>query len=44
MDTFHEETNMKITTSSQAKEYIENEEKKRGKQCVIAIAESQYRS
>jgi hypothetical protein len=36
---------MKITTSPQAKEYIEDEEKKRdGKQCVVAIAESQYRS
>jgi len=35
---------MKITTSPQAKEYIEDEEKKRGKECVVAIAESQYRS
>jgi hypothetical protein len=35
---------MKITTSTEAKEYIEGEETKRGKQCVVAIAESQYRS
>ncbi len=40
----HEEKHMKITTSPKAKEYIEDEEKKREKQMVVAIAESQYRS
>lgn len=43
-DDLHEDRDMKITTSHDAREYIESEEKKHGKQCVVVIAESQYRS
>jgi len=35
---------MKFSITDEAKAYIQDEEKKRGKLCVVAIAESQYRS